>query len=475
VLKRASAVTATRIVVRGATTAITRRTNLRKAFLAPWDPLVQQCWLYALADAQRLLGFALHHTVLNVTHHHTSATLEEPVLGEITRRVHHDMSCAINTLLAHERYDAPRNVFDGRQAHCMRLVDAAAQASHLTYEYLNPVAAGLVARPEDMPGVVLDWGHWKSGGIAVRRPKVYFGKSRPEELWLELTPPPRLMRAFDCDLDALVYHMRRLSDDGLRALREKRSRAPLGAYKLQRMHPWMEPKTLAEPGGRPVPSFKIGARGLTGARMAAQGAGETHDFRRGHEVSRLGRLAADHDVEFPYGTYAMRVFHNVKVAEPLPGAIVAAPGPLLREVLAERSAADPARRIEVLDQVRTAWQKEAADVLALDALDFDHAPGPATSGKSKSVPASPPSSPRAGADHMPESSSPSAGGSAASTSDAAHQTGPRPEPRVRHRFDRVLDRGQEHPRRIITERDRRRGRPPGSSGSSGPSGAAPPG
>jgi hypothetical protein len=145
-LIRAGEVTSPRIVVRGATTAITRRTTFRKAFLAPWHPLVEQCWLYALADAQRVLGFALHHTVRVITHHHTSVTLAEPILGELARRLHHDVSCALNTLLAHERYDAPRNVFDGREPHCMRLLDAAAQASHLTYEYLNPVAAGLVAR-----------------------------------------------------------------------------------------------------------------------------------------------------------------------------------------------------------------------------------------------------------------------------------------------------------------------------------------
>ena len=36
------AVTSTRIVVRGATTAITRRTTLRKAFLAPWHAMLEQ-------------------------------------------------------------------------------------------------------------------------------------------------------------------------------------------------------------------------------------------------------------------------------------------------------------------------------------------------------------------------------------------------------------------------------------------------
>ena len=52
-----------RIVVDGATTAISRRTTLRKAFLGPWHPMVQQIWLYALAYAQRKCDVAVHHTV----------------------------------------------------------------------------------------------------------------------------------------------------------------------------------------------------------------------------------------------------------------------------------------------------------------------------------------------------------------------------------------------------------------------------
>jgi hypothetical protein len=34
-------------VAPGATTALVRRTTLREAFLAPWDPMVEQIYLYA--------------------------------------------------------------------------------------------------------------------------------------------------------------------------------------------------------------------------------------------------------------------------------------------------------------------------------------------------------------------------------------------------------------------------------------------
>ena len=219
------------MIVRGATTAITRRTNGRKAMLGHWHPLVQPIVLYALADAQRQERVRIHHVCAVVSHLHTNVTGDEDNLPRFTHRVHTDISKGINTLLANERYDAPRQLFDNRQPHMMRLVDPAAQASHLVYEYLNPVAAGLVERPEDMPGVVIEWGMWKSGGIDVVKPPVFYGDRRPERLPLELDAVPELYRQFGGDIDALVHHMRKLSEHGLepssargRALRWARRR-----------------------------------------------------------------------------------------------------------------------------------------------------------------------------------------------------------------------------------------------------------
>lgn len=431
-LSSPTGVTSPRIVVRGATLAITRRTTFRKAFLAPWDPRVEQAWLYALADAQRELQVAVHHGVRVITHHHLSITLTQPNLGEFLRRFHHDVSCAINTLLARERYDCPRNVFDARESHAMRLLDAAAQASHLTYEYLNPVAAGLVSRPEHMPGSPLDWGHWKAGGVWVKRPDFYFSKDRPEALWLEMTPPPLLMRAFDGDLDALIHHMRRLSEDGIRALRDVRGRPPLGAQRLRRLHPWAEPSTMAEPGGRRVPTFKIGAKGFLGRHQACQASVETTEWRKEHEVCRLERIAG-RSVAFPYGTYGMRVFHGAQVAEPKPDAIVAQPGPLLHEVRAEieqRKVRQTGRstREQLLTEVRAAWTEEAAQIANAGDLEFA----------------------------TPSSSRTAEQSIASALSDDEES---RPAPEVRHRFHREQDNGRPHARRLIIHRDRRRGRP----------------
>jgi len=433
-------VTAARIVVRGATTALTRRTTLRKAFLGPWHELVDQCWLYALADAQRHTGMAIHHAVRVVNHHHLTVTPSEPNTGQFLRLLHGDISAAISTLLAHERYDTPCSVFDVRPTHCMRLLDAEAQASHLLYERLNPVAAGLVREPDHMPGLALGFDHWKTGGLAVKRPPLYFSKNRPEELRLELTPPPLLYRCYGGELEKLVYDMVQLERHGTQALKRAfRGRSFLGAQKIRRLHPWSEPVSLAEPKGQSIPRFKRGAADLMGRRQddearreSALWHGAYDEALERHDARALRRLqgevlALQDEIVFHYGTYEMRLRHHVPTAEPDADSLIAAPGPLLAEIR-EELARDAALRCDarILAERRAlrantelACEAEAEVITQQDVLDFER------------------------------------------SSVRVVDVGARPEPELRRRFDRSLPQGPA-PRRIITLRDHRRGRPPGS-------------
>lgn len=434
------AVTVPRIIVAGATTAITRRTTLRKAFLAPWHPLVTQVWLYSLAEAQRRTGVAVHHAIGVINHHHLTVTPQRDNLPEFTRLFHHDVSSALNTLLAHERYDTPRELFDSRSTHCMRLLDAGAQASQLVYEHNNCVAAGLVSRPEQMPGYAFDFDLWRTGHLDVARPPVYFGRDRPEHLRLYVTPPPLLFAAFGGDLEWLAYHMKRSSNDACRTLREARRRPPLGARHVERLHPWSEPHTLRERGGGRIPTFRIGARGILGKQIAVAAALETREFRKEHAEAHRARRAGE-DARFPYGTYWVRVQQQAPVADhPKPGGLVTQPGVLLCDVDAELAACERTHAramhheqvVELLDSVRAAIDEEKDDLCAAAELDFEH----------------------------------DASGSAGSTSLVDH-AGRGDRVLVRRRFDAPVDNGREHIDRIVVLRDVRRGRPPGGNGRRG--------
>ncbi|MGF1466795.1 MAG: hypothetical protein ACFCGT_11745 [Sandaracinaceae bacterium] len=346
---------APRIVVAGATTALSRRTTLRKAFLGAWHPLVRDCWLYSLADAQRHTRVAVHHSVLVVSHHHTTVTPLHDNLPEFLRRFHRDLSCALHALLCRERYDAPRELFDDRQTHAMRLMDGSAQARHLVYERLNPVAAGLVDRPERMPLRGLDFGLWKAGHIEVERPPVYFDAGRPERLRLELTPPPLLYRDHGGDLDALVYSLERAVEDGVRSHRARRSRPVLGARCMRRLHPWSEPRTVRESRQERVPTFRVGVGGAEGRRLRVAGAREVRGFRARHREAfrERRRPSRSSNATFPFGTYAARVFQGAPTdEEPDEGAWVARAGPALDDIRVElvssSSARSPALTLDTL-------------------------------------------------------------------------------------------------------------------------------
>ena len=451
---RVSVVTSPRIIVSGATTAITRRTVLRKAFLAPWHPGVERTWLYALADAQRHTGVAVHLSVLNVSHHHTVVTPSQDNLPEFLRRFHRDLSCGLHTLLAAERYDAPRELFDDRPAHLLRLMDAPAQASRLAYDRLNPVAAGLVDRPEHMPQRALDFGLWKSGFVEVERPPLFFDTNRPERIRLELTPPPLLLEAFDGDLEKLIHHLDRITEHGRRALRAASQRPSLGAKAVRRLHPWSEPRTLRESGGQPVPTMRYGAAGMAATRQRIVGAVEVREFRRRHRDARREFVEGNREVRFPFGTYGARVRWGARTeTDPPHDARVSRPGPLLHDVMREQSrrereSATGANTFDLLDGVRRAFDAEAGDIVDDATLDFATPAG-------------------ARLDEKPN-------GGTAPRLDLVHErtdTTRLPEGResavVRHRFE---PKREESASRVIVLRDRRRGRRrrSGGRGSSDP-------
>ena len=201
-----------------------------------------------------------------------------------------------------------------------------------------------------MPGLGLGLERWGRGGLVVKRPDVYFGKNRPEELRLELTPPPALLRAGDGDVVRLRKALLEEADRGEAQLRRERIRPALGPDALRSMHPWQEPKTLAEPGGGRVPRFKVGGRGPAARALRIRASLEWKHWKGGYWGS-LDHWPEHRDTPFPYGTYEMRRFHRVNVADPAPDALLAAPGDV--------EGVEPAGR----DALRDAAQTGAEDTI----------------------------------------------------------------------------------------------------------------
>jgi hypothetical protein len=219
----------------------------------------------------------------------------------------------------------------------------------------------------------------------------------------------------------------RSSESALQSMRRARARPVAGVKKIQRLHPWNEPRTLRESGGKRKPTFRIGARGILGLDEEIACALEVRDSRMRYRGSFEAWRAGDRAAAFPFGTYQMRVVHRAAAEpRPLPDAIVAMPGPSLADVIAELER-EPvtgddvfAETASLLDDLRDAFADEAADIVEIDAVSLDDVP--------------------------------------VRVSVESDDDEKRPVIVVRYRFERQAD--DERARRIIVLRDRRRGRPP---------------
>ena len=340
---------------------------MRKAALGHWDPRVEQGWLYNLAEASTALDIDVHLTALVVNHHHTTVGSKHGNISEFTHRLHQPMSCFVNTLLQKRGFDAMDRVWNGDRPHRMRLLDAEAMMTQLIYERLQAVAAGLVDRPEDMPGFVFDWAMWRPGCIVrVDAPEdLYFDlRFRPKSHDLNFCPPNVLLAFFDWDIERLIFHMRKLEAVAIKRILRSRKRPCRGAAAVLKIHPFDEPRTRRTTRGGMVPSFRIGARGIVGRETRILSSMETTAFRKEHREASRDFRQGNRERVFPYGTDKMAKLFSVRVeAEPKPGAILMAPGPSEEQLRAQQKDSSTKERREErhcsLENVKNALKDEA--------------------------------------------------------------------------------------------------------------------
>jgi hypothetical protein len=303
----------------------------------------------------------------------------------------------------------------------MRLLDVGAQLQWLVYSHLNCVNAGLVERVQEYPGFVSDLGLLKGGVITVKRPPLYFSKESPAEIELRFTPPPDLERAFAGELDGMVHWLRRevrVREDELRRERRESGQRALGAGVVKKLHPFAEPRTPRENRGRRIPRFKIGGSMSDPAVRAIveQCNAEQDGFWAEHEAQRRRWVAGERGAVFPYGTYGMRVDHGARVAESPPAdAILAAAGAVAGEVDVR----------SLLEEMRDERRRETAETVT----------------------------------DLRELAAPASESTENDTAPSAKDDGTRAEATAVELESPARSSRREHPRRMVTLRTRRRGKP----------------
>jgi putative transposase len=295
-----------RRVVAGTTSMITRRTLRRTHLLRP-DRELNQIFLYCLAVCSDRFGIQVHSSTVMSTHEHLIVTDTVGQLPRFTQELHRLTALAIKSLRKWEGA-----LWDHEKPSVVELRTPTAVIEKMAYCIANPVAAGLVHKASQWPGINTAPEQLGRGSWTVKRPDMFFDKDNPQ--WpatatLTLTMPPNLERT-DAEVRELVAdEVKRLEAQAQVDIKAKRWKV-LGPKVVQRLSPYERAKSWEPLRGR-NPSFAVG-RGQKEAFTAA--VATLRAFRSAYrEALEQWRLAV-RDVVFPFGTWVISWAHSARTA-----------------------------------------------------------------------------------------------------------------------------------------------------------------
>lgn len=299
-----------RLITPGATYFVTRRTLRRHHLFAPNDPRIRQLFLYALAVAAARYDLLVHAAVLMSTHEHLVLTDTTGRLPEFLQFFHRIVALGTKVVRGWEGA-----VWDLGKTSVVELLTPEAVAEKVAYAMANPVAAGLVHRARDWPGVTTRVEELGTGGWRIPRPTFFFDPESgcwPETADLRMTLP----RAADAFGEASAFRaavsseLGRLESQARATVRAKRW-SVLGVDRCRRLSPFARARSW-EPIGSLDPSFAVG-RGRHDARHEA--IARVREFRAAYREALGDWRAGQRQVCFPAGTWLMRVVHAANVSE----------------------------------------------------------------------------------------------------------------------------------------------------------------
>lgn len=288
--------TAPRQVLPGVTYLVTRRCSQRQFFLRP-GKLTNEIFLYVLALAAQRFGIRIHAFCVLSNHYHLLLTDPHAQLPSFGQLLDSLVARAMNASIGRwESFWAPNSYSAVALATPQDILAKGA------YLLANPVAAGLVRRAGDWPGL---WSAPASVGtvLQARRPEHFFDAkgNLPETISLRLPEPPGFASAeeFRQDLAAALAALEET---------ERQGKDFLGIARI----------LTQRPTGRPASGEP--RRGLN-PRVAAQDKwkrvemlGRLVSFLVSYREAWAARRAGDSSAIFPAGTYLLRVLHGAPCA-----------------------------------------------------------------------------------------------------------------------------------------------------------------
>ncbi|HRI67279.1 MAG TPA: transposase [Polyangium sp.] len=292
-----------RTIFPGKTYLLTRRTVLRHFLLLPDEP-TKELIEYSLAVAARLYKMDVHAFGAMSTHIHLVLTDRDGLLPLFMAYFHRLVAMGTKILRSWEG-----SIWDSGQTSVVELLTRDAIVEKIAYVLANPVAAGAVFVPEEWPGAKTRVEDIGQTVLETTRPKVYFDATKwPEAMALPIELPPMIGAAeaesFRNEVQKALEHEVELA---------RKTIAPenvLGPNRAKTISPETRAKT-PEPTRKRNPTFAVG-RGHRD--IAAAAARAVTAFRSAYRAALERWCASDRHVEFPPGTWWMRVFHAVNIA-----------------------------------------------------------------------------------------------------------------------------------------------------------------
>jgi putative transposase len=293
-------VTFPRPLLCGETYLVTRRCTQRQFLLRPSRVS------YCLALAAQHTGVMLHAVCFMSNHWHGVVSDPFARLPEFLERFHRLFARAQNAALG--RWE---NRWSSDKTSVVLLVSEQDILDKMAYTIANPTAAGLVAAPQQWPGIITR----RAGEQQrVEMPDVFFDAEGdlPEEVMLEFTRPPAFSQLDDDGFAKLLDGAVR---ERVRAAREhmrQQGKTFLGAKAVLRQAFSDAP---TKPAPRRNPSPRIAAYNTPERVNAIR---RMLKFVREYREALIAWRNGDRCVLFPAGTYALRIHARVACAPAVP-------------------------------------------------------------------------------------------------------------------------------------------------------------
>ena len=297
--------TAPRAVVPGKFLFVTRRCTQRMFLLRP-DAETNNAFTYMLAEAAQRFRVQIVLAQMMSNHHH--ALLYDPEGREVEFREHFHKMMARSQNALRGRWE---NLWSSVEPCTVEVLTREDVLEKLVYIATNPVKDGLVEKVHHWPGPKFMQALLRGTPMHAKRPRHFFRADGPMPTEIELVL--QLPEHFEDKAEFLRALERRVGEDEAKYAAERATsgRRLVGRRSILRQH-WGDSPTTREPrrGLRPRvasrdPSTRVDALQRNKEWIAA--------YRDARE-----RWVRGEDVVFPYGTYWLRRFAQVKVEAPPP-------------------------------------------------------------------------------------------------------------------------------------------------------------